>query len=113
MAGTVTARLTELFCRAAKRALEWLPECWLNNDMQIRSKLESDIDHDAARIEPEGAGPPFDGAPVRGSIASRDIIAALLLTVAAALFIGAAATSTTAPDAARIQAAEGAGGANP
>ena len=77
--------------------------------MSIRSKLESSFALEDDPLEKGGAGPAVRGLPaVRGSIASRDIIAALLLTVAAALFLGAAATSTTPPDARRIEAAAGA-----
>ena len=93
MAEIATRKTAELFCRAAKRALAAVAARRLNTVMRIRTKLELD-ENPASR-------------PARLPTPARDIIAALLLTLAAAILIGAAATSRHGPDGTRIEAAAG------
>ena len=97
MAKFVTTGTAELFCRAAKRALEAAAASGLNAVMRNRTKL--DLDDDLASRLP------------RAPVPARDIVAALLLTLAAAILIGVAATSRpvipAAPDAPRVEAAAG------
>ena len=47
------------------------------------------------------------GRPLRLPVPARDIVAAALLTLAAAVFIGAAFTARPAPESPRIEAAAG------
>ena len=99
MAGIVTRKPSELFCRAAKRALDRPPRPWLNRPMQIRTKSYSGSDHSDLAEQVR---------PARRAIPARDIVAALLLTLAAAVLIGAATTTRSeAPEDKRIEAAAG------
>ena len=93
MKNALKLRQYELFCRAAKRALESGAANRLNAVMPLRSK--SELDDDLA------------GRPPRLPVPARDIVAAALLTVAAAVLIGAAFTARPAPEAPRIEAAAG------
>ena len=61
--------------------------------MRIRSKSELDDD--------------LVSRPARLPVPARDILAAALLTVAAAILIGAAFTGRPAPDTSRLEAAAG------